>query len=104
MALDGNHTAGSGGHVDDHNLIDAALAPMRLVRSGKDANGIFTTVQYFRVGGNLANSSVLSGGTSPQYTTRTFLEYDLDGITVVRTTVYTLSYDIDGALTSEAVS
>lgn len=34
MALDGNHSIGSGGHVDDHNLIDAALASQTKIVSG----------------------------------------------------------------------
>ena len=78
--------------------------PLRTVRSGKDANGIFTTVEQHRVGGNLAERSVLSGGTSPRYTTRTVTEYGTDGTTVLRTTTYTLAYDADDALTSETVA
>lgn len=34
MALDGNHVVGSGGHVDDHNLIDAALSNIPKVVTG----------------------------------------------------------------------
>ena len=78
--------------------------PLRLVRSGKDANDIFTTVEEHRVGGNRATRSVLSGGASPSYTTRTVTEYDLDGVTVLRTTVYTLAYDGAGLLTTETVA
>lgn len=75
--------------------------PVRMVRSGKDANGIFTVVEEYRVGGNRSLRSALSGGASPRYTTRTVTEYGTDGATVLRTTVYTLTYDADDALTSE---
>lgn len=78
--------------------------PLRLVRSGKDTNSIFTIVEEYRVGGNRIWRSELSGGTSPQYTTRTVTEYALNGTTVVRTTVYTLAYDANGDLTSETVA
>lgn len=61
-------------------------------RSGKDANGIYTTVQYRRADGTLIRSSVLSGGTSPAYTTRTETLFDTDGTTVLQTLVFSLSY------------
>jgi hypothetical protein len=94
---------------DDHQQYVRAdrarnATPLRLVRSGKDANGIFTTIEYHRVGGNLAIRSVLSGGASPTYTTRTVTEYDLDGTTAVRTTVYSLTYDAEQLLTTETVA
>jgi hypothetical protein len=69
-------------------------------RSGKDANGIFTTVQYRRANNTLIRSSVLSGGTSPAYTTRTETLFDVDGSTVLQTLVFTLGYT-NGELTSE---
>lgn len=80
--------------------------PVRVVRSGKDGFGVFTVVEEFRVGsGSLrATRSVLSGGVAPKYTTRTFTEYDLDGATVIRTTVYTLAYDGDDQLVTETVA
>jgi hypothetical protein len=70
-------------------------------KSGKDANGIFTIVEYKRADGTLYARSVLSGGTSPQYTTRTVTYYDTNGTTVLRTDTYTLTYDSDGDLVSE---
>lgn len=71
-------------------------------KSGKDSNGIFTTVQYTRKSDNtLAVKSVLSGGTSPQYTTRTITYYGINGTTVEATVTKTLSYDTDGDLLSE---
>lgn len=67
----------------------------------KDSEGVFTIVEYKRNDGTLAVRSVLSGGTSPNYTTRSITYYGLDGETVEKTTVRTLSYDSDGTLVSE---
>ena len=78
--------------------------PLRIVRSGKDAEDIFTTVEKYRLDGSLFSRSVLSGGTSPRYTTRTLTEYEANGTTVRRTTTYTLAYDVDDALTSETLA
>jgi hypothetical protein len=73
----------------------------QIFKSNKDENDIFTTVEYKRPDGTLAIRSVLSGGTSPLYTTRTITYYGLDGTTVEKTTLRTLSYDDDGILISE---
>lgn len=69
-------------------------------RSSKDANGIYTTVEYRRADDTLISRSVLSGGTSPEYTTRTETIYAADGTTVLATNVYTLTYT-SGDLTAE---
>ncbi|EFV78941.1 hypothetical protein HMPREF1013_00825 [Bacillus sp. 2_A_57_CT2] len=72
------------------------------VKSNKDAEGIYTTVEQRRkTDGTLAVKAVLSGGTSPQYTTRTITYYALDGITVEKTETFAISYDTDGAYVSE---
>ncbi len=73
----------------------------KVYKSGKDSNGIFTTVEYKRQDDTLAIKSVLSGGTSPNYTTRTITYYGLNGTTVEKTTIRTLTYDADGVLISE---
>ena len=76
-------------------LTDGTPQAYKLDRSAVavDANGIFTTVKYYRTDGSLAEQSVLSGGSSPVYTTRTITRYASDGTTVVSTTVLTLTYD-----------
>lgn len=75
---------------------------LSVVKSVKDSEGIFKTVTYKRKSDNtIFAKSVLSGGTSPQYTTRTLTFYNADGITVKATKIYTLSYDADGDCTSE---
>jgi hypothetical protein len=74
----------------------------QMVKSNKDVNGTFTQVDYKRkTDGTLSQRSVLSGGTSPQYTTQTVTYYGTDGITVVKTDIFALSYDSDGDLLSE---
>ncbi len=71
-------------------------------KSNKDSEGIFTTVTYKRKSNNsLYATSVLSGGTSPQYTTRTVKFYDTDGVTLLLEKIFTLTYDADGDLVSE---
>lgn len=71
-------------------------------RSNKDSNGIFTTVTYRRKSdGTIYAESVLSGGTSPKYTTRTVTYYGIDGTTVESTITKKLSYDSDGDLIGE---
>jgi hypothetical protein len=68
--------------------------------SGKDANGIFTTVEWFDKSNNLRKRSVLSG-TSPTYSGRAVDWFDTDGITIIRSESYALSYDGDDDLISE---
>lgn len=101
--------------VDDVNGNSTSLVPSqnavrkkieqteyKINKSGKDSNGIFTTVQYTRKSDNtLAVKSVLSGGTSPKYTTRTVTYYGIDGTTVESTITKKLSYDSDGDLIGE---
>jgi hypothetical protein len=77
------------------------LGIFNVYKSGKDANGIFTIVEYKRANGTLYARSVLSGGASPQYTTRTITYYDTDGTTVLKTDTFVLTYDADGELISE---
>lgn len=72
-------------------------------KTNKDENSIFVTVQVKRRNGTLYLTSVLSGGNSPRYTTRTVTEYDYNGTTVVKTIKYNLSYDADDNLISEVL-
>lgn len=72
------------------------------VKSNKDIEGIYTTVEMRRKSnGTLAARSVLSGGTSPYYTTRTVTFFAADGVTEEDSDVFTLTYDSDGDLLSE---
>ena len=75
---------------------------LSIVKSGKDSEGIFSTVTYKRKSDNtIFAKSVLSGGASPKYTSRTITFYNADGITAKATKIYMLSYDSDGDLVSE---
>lgn len=74
-------------------------------RSGKDAKGVFTTVDYKRLDGTLYAKSVLSNAdTNGNYQTRTITYYATDGSTVIRTDIWALTYDADGDLVSEVKS
>ena len=69
--------------------------------SNKDASGIFTTIEFRDVLGNLRKRSVLSGGTPPAYTTRTVTFFAPDGVTQTGQRIYTITYDSDGDFLSE---
>lgn len=69
--------------------------------SNKDASGIFTTIEFRDSLGNLRKRSVLSGGTSPAYTTRTVTFFAADGITQTGQRIYSITYDSDGDFLSE---
>lgn len=77
------------------------ITSFKTIKLNKDAEGIFTTVEHRRSDDTLISKSVLSGGTSPLYTTRTITYYELDGTTVKNTFARTLTYDVDGVLVSE---
>lgn len=68
----------------------------------KDANGVFTEVQYKRQDGSLYMKDVLSGGTSPDYTTRTQTYYRSDN-SVIKETNFKLIRDADGDIVSEVI-
>lgn len=83
------------------NLFSNIPRTVKIEKSSKDSNGIYTQVDYKREDGTLYMRSVLSGGVSPQYATRIITIYDTDGITVLETITHTLTYDSDGNLISE---
>jgi hypothetical protein len=80
---------------------ETELRDYKVYKTNKDPESIYTTVEYKRQDGTLAIRSVLSGGTSPFYTTRTITYYDVNGSNLLKTTTRTLSYDADGVLVSE---
>jgi len=87
--------------VDGYDASDFALAKLnpyiiRIKRSNPDAYGNYLQVDYYRKNGTLFARSVLSGGTPPQYTTRTITIYDTDGTTVVDSYTFTITYDANG--------
>jgi phage-related tail fiber protein len=86
--------------VDSHTADSTTYS---IAKSNLDSNGIYTTVQHKRKDGTLILSSVLSGGTSPQYTTRAETYYKTDGTTVDKTATYTITYDTNGMVASEVL-
>jgi len=87
--------------VDGYDASDFALATLnpnilRIKRSNPDAYGNYLQVDYYRKDGTLFARSVLSGGTPPQYTTRTITIYDADGTTVVDSYTFSITYDANG--------
>jgi hypothetical protein len=84
-------------------IVADKLANYKVTKSGKDANGIFTTVEYRRQDNTLFLRSVLSNpDANGKYQTDTWTYYDTDGTTVVETKVWTISYDADGDVTNIA--
>lgn len=87
----------------DVNYLNEKTGEFTMVRLNKDANDIYTEIQYKRQDGTLHKKSVLSGGTSPKYTTRTVTFYASNGTTVIETKVFALTYTGDD-FTSEVIS
>jgi hypothetical protein len=87
--------------INHENAYGKHMLKEKFVRSGKDVNNIFSTIEHFRADDTLYYKSVLSGGASPLYTTRTETFYDTDGITELLVNVYTIAYDGDGDIISE---
>ncbi len=73
-------------------------------RKNKDAEGIFTLIEFKRENGTMFKTSELSGGTSPQYTTRTVIFYEEDGTTIKEEFTLDLTYDEDDDLVSEVIA
>ncbi|MBY6269773.1 hypothetical protein [Parageobacillus thermoglucosidasius] len=92
--------------VADHEtritINEKKLADYNVFSSGYDDNDIATVVELKRPDGTLYIKSVLSNPDSNgNYLSRTETEYAEDGSTVVRTTVYTRTYDTFGRFVSE---
>lgn len=90
-------------YVDD-NIGGASINydDMSKYRSNKDA-GIFKTIIWKDDNGKMRKKSELSGGTAPNFTTRTITYYD-DTETLIDTLVYTLDYDGDDDFIEELLN
>lgn len=88
--------------ISGANTFEKRIYNLTMTRSGKDVNDLYMVVTHKRPDATNYSISTLSGGTSPEYTTRTLVYYAEDGVTVTDTKVFTLSYT-DGELTSEVV-
>jgi len=87
---------------DGSNLAAYLYNNFQIYKSGKDPNGIFTIVEYKRADGTLFKKSVLSNPDSNQrYQTQTITYYASDGVTILGTETWSLTYDSDGDLVNE---
>ena len=107
VSLGGTGAATLAGAVASLQLIPPYAS---VVRSAQDANGVFTVytwelpAAYVEIGCPAKWVSELSGGTSPQYTTRYFRVYGSDKAVLLRTFVYSLVYDAAGNVVSETLT
>jgi hypothetical protein len=104
----GGKTVGTGPHQiptrDQYGRVVADhITEYKVVRSGKDANGIFTVVELRRPADDklYMRSTLSNPDARGNYQTDTRVFYKADGTTVDYTKVYTLTYDADGDLVSE---
>jgi hypothetical protein len=97
-------SSGWGNKIENQLFLTSNSLRLSVYWLNKDINGIFTEMDYKREDGTLFMKSVSSGGTSPNYTTRTETYYDADGTTVLQTLTYTITYDLDGDPISEVIS
>lgn len=90
--------------VNEHlGEMEKQLSNYNSYASVKDGNGIFTVVEFKRPDGTLYMKSTLSGGTSPNYTADTWEFYNTGGVEIIKTIVWTITYDSDGVITSKVV-
>ncbi|KMY49573.1 hypothetical protein [Peribacillus loiseleuriae] len=101
--LDTNAAGNLQNQIDDLAQTDTEMREYSMYKSGKDPDGIFTTVELKRANGTLYLKSVLSSGIAPLYTTRTATWYENDGTTIYRQKVYSRTYDGSGTLVSEVL-
>ncbi|MCT4597451.1 MAG: hypothetical protein N4A50_06185 [Vallitalea sp.] len=88
----------------DVDNINKKLENYSSYASSKDSNGIYKTVEYKRSNNTLYMKSILSGGTSPNYTTDTWYFYDTNSVILLKTITWTIAYDSDGNIVSKVVS
>ena len=89
--------------TDNLNSQMADIVTYSTYKMNKDLNNKYTEVQIKRADGTLYKKSILTGGISPNYTTRTETEYQADGTTIKATRVYALTYDAEGKIESEVL-
>ncbi|MGN7469636.1 hypothetical protein [Brevibacillus sp. SAFN-007a] len=106
--VDGYHVGTGANQIPTRDangkLVADQLARLKITKSGKDASGKFTQVDYKRESDNtLFMRSVLSNpDANGNYQTDTWTYYKADGTTVAETKIWTITYDADGDITSVA--
>ncbi len=84
-------------YVDDSVGLD--YDGMTKEMTSKDT-GVFKIVTWKDSNNKMRKKSTLSGGTAPEFTTRTVTFYDATE-TLIDTETFTLTYDVDGDLIKE---
>ncbi|MED4570306.1 hypothetical protein P9302_12555 [Brevibacillus agri] len=107
--VDGYHVGSGANQIPtrDANAILSAdvLTMFNQYASGKDANGIYTVVDFKRVDGTLFMKSTLSNpDANGKYQTNTWQFYNAAGTAVVSTKTWTLTLDADGNIVSKVVA
>lgn len=88
--------------LDTKKRVQQELAPYSLYKTNKDANGIYTTVEFKRLDGTLSKRSILSTpDANGNYQTQNILYFDTDGTTLLINEIYAITYDADGAVLNE---
>lgn len=88
-------------HLDEKVNKTELIAKLKKIKSGTPVDNIYPVVTYKRSDDTIYKISTLSGGVAPQWTTRTVVYYASDGITIEKTDIFTLTYDVDGNILSE---
>lgn len=73
----------------------AVVTDLYATRTSKDDDNIFTVVRYFRSDGLLFMTSTLNT-VIDTYDQRTEIKYDIDGATIISTTIIPIIRDVDG--------
>ena len=97
---------------DNTKALDAQMAEMTKqlddyssYASGKDANGIYTVLDYKRADSTLYMKSTLSNAdVNGNYQTAIWQFYNEAGDTVIDTKTWTITYDADGGIVSKVVA
>lgn len=81
----------------------ASITSLSASRSNKDANGVFTIVEYFRTDNTLYMRSTLQEDTSGSlhYINRLEQLFEADGTTVKSSSILPITYDADGVITGQ---
>lgn len=77
---------------DQIDQFDEDFDQMDKARTNKDGSVYKTITWTDRTSGNTRKTSILSGGSTPTFTTRTVTIYEPDGVTVRSTEVFTQQY------------
>ncbi|EEL78662.1 hypothetical protein bcere0028_57730 [Bacillus cereus AH1271] len=90
--------------TDNTKKVDGLLESLSIYKSAKDANGIYTTVEWKTKGGVLRRKSVLSSpDANGNYLTQTITKYAENGTTVTETQIFKPTYDVDGDVVNEVL-